>query len=69
MFGFCDEHKEQHQWVELAEGRRKFTCKSCLTVEREYKGQEFPMVKYGQQWGRDRPLTKEERKRPPRRPT
>lgn len=70
-WGHCDTHNQEWEWVEVAPGRKKLCCRACHDGVKT-KGQvarEFPLIRFGQQWHRDRALTEADKRRPPKKPT
>lgn len=70
----CKTHPEKElKWHPDPGGRArsKFGCAVCLGLESagSHPANVFPLVKYDQQFWRDRPLTQKEKAAPPRRPT
>ena len=61
---FCTAHDCPLEWIELR-GRRVFTCPGCARGEAGLKSQHGPLIRWGQTFWRDRPLTaKEEAHKP-----
>lgn len=65
----CDRgHDCPREWIQISPGKSVLRCPKCHAGEKT-TGQlavEFPKIKYGQQWFRDRPLTEKEKAAPPR---
>lgn len=64
---FCTYHGVALEWVEVAVGKSKFLCPSCLAGIRLHEpGPTAPLIRYGQTYWRDRPLMDKEKANRPK---
>lgn len=64
---FCSYHGVALEWMEVSPGRSRFTCPGCEA--RTYVGEpgpKTPLIRYGQTYWRDRPLTDKEKANRPK---
>lgn len=63
----CEPHDCEMEWIETGPGKSKLACPKCFAGERvqeQHNRLDVPLVKFAQNFWRDRPYTTRERTTP-----
>lgn len=62
----CTWHGTPYVWIEVKIGKSQFVCPECLAGKPKGDGPTGPLIRWGQTFWRDRPLTEKEKAHKPK---